>query len=167
MRAALGFFSAALLFSAAASAQTEPDAGAADKEALAQLLANLGMTGRVESTLPRRLGREIDPRKKELGRLIFFDKALGLHRDNSCAGCHSPTNGFGDTQPIAIGIQNNNVVGPGRKGPRNQRRTPTVVNTAFYPKLMWNSRFAAASGDPFDNSLGWVFPLPEGENFFP
>lgn len=131
------------------------------------MLQRLGMTGRVESTLPQRLGRPIDPAKKELGRLIFFDKALGLHRDNSCAGCHSPTNGFGDTQPIAIGIQNNNIVGPDRKGPRNQRRTPMVINVGFYPKLMWNSRFAAASGDPFDNSLGWIFPLPEGENFFP
>ena len=25
--------------------------------------------------------------------------------DNTCAGYHSPTNGFGDTQPIAIGIE--------------------------------------------------------------
>jgi cytochrome c peroxidase len=27
---------------------------------------------------------------------------------------------------------------------------------------MWNSRFAALSGDPFDNSAGLQFPLPEG-----
>jgi cytochrome c peroxidase len=37
-----------------------------------------------------------------------------------------------------------------------------VLNTAFYPTLMWNSRFHARSGDPFDNSLGFVFPDPEG-----
>jgi cytochrome c peroxidase len=42
------------------------------------------------------------------------------------------------------------------------RRTPTVINTAFYPNLMWNSRFRALSGDPFDNSAGWSFPAPEG-----
>ena len=42
--------------------------------------------------------------------------------------------GFGDTQSIAIGVQNNGLVGPNRTGPRNQRRTPTVVNTAFYPE---------------------------------
>ena len=29
-----------------------------------------------------------------------------------------------------------------------------VVNTAFFPNLMWNSRFAALSDDPFDNSAG-------------
>jgi cytochrome c peroxidase len=31
---------------------------------------------------------------------------------------------------------------------------------------MWNGRFFAASGDPFDNSLGFVFPPPEGPNRF-
>ena len=46
-------------------------------------------------------------------------------------------------------------------GPRNQRRTPSVLNTALYPSLMWNGRFAAGSGDPFDNSMGFAYPLPE------
>jgi len=36
-----------------------------------------------------------------------------------------------------------------------------VLNTAFFPRLMWNSRFASASGDPFDNGAGFVFPPPE------
>jgi cytochrome c peroxidase len=74
---------------------------------------------------------------------------------------------MGDSQSIAIGIQNNDVVGPHRTGPRNQRRTPTVVNTAFYPKLMWNGRFSADSGNPFDNSAPFRFPLPEGVTKFP
>src|SRR5262249_26236601 len=65
-------------------------------------------------------------------------------------------------QPIAIGIDNNRIVGAGRSGPRNQRRTPTAMNTVFYPTLMWNSRFAALSGDPFDNRPGFQFPAPEG-----
>ena len=42
------------------------------------------------------------------------------------------------------------------------RRTPMALNTAFYPNLMWNSRFAALSGNPFDNSKGLLFPPPEG-----
>ena len=87
--------------------------------------------------------------------------------DNACAGCHSPTNGFGDTQSIAIGIQNNNLVGQNRLGPRNQRRTPMAVNTALFPALMWNERFFAVSGDPFDNSGGFVFPPPEATTRFP
>ena len=53
-------------------------------------------------------------------------------------------------------------MGPDRTGPRNQRRTPLAINTAFFPNLMWNSRFASLSGDPFDNELGFIFPPPEG-----
>src|SRR5262245_49952879 len=133
---------------------------------LARVLAENGFTGQIESTLEARLGRKIDPMLADLGRNLFFDRILGLHGDNACAGCHSPANGFGDSQPIAIGIQSNGIVGPGRTGPRNQRRTPMVINNAFYPKLMWNGRFRSESGDPFDNSAGFVFPLPEGVTKF-
>jgi len=129
---------------------------------LATILAEHGFTGRIESTLERRLGRKLDNQLADLGGLLFFDTVGGLNNDNNCAGCHSPTNGFGDTQSIAIGIDNNGIVGPDRAGPRNQRRTPMVINTAFFPTLMWNSRFAALSHDPFDNSAGFQFPLPEG-----
>src|SRR5688572_12147883 len=141
---------------------------AADIDAeLAAVLRRAGFTGAIEATLTTRLGRPVDPRLANLGRLLFFDKIGALRSDNACAGCHSPTAGFGDTQSIAIGIQNNNIVGHNRTGPRNQRRTPTVVNTAFFPNLMWNGRFFAPSDDPFDNSLGFVFPLPEGTTAFP
>ena len=125
-------------------------------------LTSHGFTGRVAETLESRLGRRVDHQLADIGRLLWFDPIQGLNDDNSCAGCHSPTNGFGDTQPIAIGVDNNGIVGPGRTGPRNQRRSPMVINTAFYPTLMWNSRFHAPSGDPFDNSGGFVFPAPEG-----
>jgi cytochrome c peroxidase len=129
---------------------------------LAQRLNELGFTGRVESSLTRRLGRPLDPQLADTGRLLWFDTVAGLNGDNTCGGCHSPTNGFGDSQPIAIGIENNGVVGPDRAGPRNMRRSPSVINTAFYPNLMWNSRFAAVSRDPFDNTAGFFFPAPEG-----
>lgn len=129
---------------------------------LAAVLAEHGFTGRIESTLEPRLGRKLDNQLLDLGRLLFFDTVGGLNNDNNCSGCHSPRNGFGDSQSIAIGIDNNGIVGPDRAGPRNQRRTPMVINTAFYPNLMWNSRFAALSHDPFDNSAGFQFPLPEG-----
>ena len=136
-------------------------AGDAD-EALRGYLGRLGFTGRVASTIEVRLGRRIDHQVADIGRMLWFDPIQGLNDDNACGGCHSPSNGFGDTQPIAIGIDNNRIVGPERAGPRNQRRTPMMINTALYPTLMWNSRFRARSGDPFDNSAGFAFPLPEG-----
>jgi cytochrome c peroxidase len=134
---------------------------------LARVLRQHHFTGRVELTLPDRLGRRIEGELANLGRLLWFDNVHSLHRDNTCAGCHSPSNGFGDTQSIAIGVDNNGIVGPNRMGPRNQRRSPLVVNTAFYPKLMWNGRFFANAapgkklGDPFSNMFGFTFPEPE------
>src|SRR4030081_3089096 len=104
--------------------------GSLDAQVRATLQA-AHLTGRIESTLEARLGRKINPQLAELGRLLFFDNSGGLHLDNTCAGCHAPSTGLGDTQSIAIGVQNNLVVGPHRTGPRNQRRTPSVVNTAF------------------------------------
>jgi cytochrome c peroxidase len=129
---------------------------------LSAVLASHGFTGAIETKFKQKLGRPIDQKRANLGQALWFDIAGGLNNDNSCAGCHSPTNGFGDTQPIAIGIDNNLIVGPNRTGPRNMRRTPLAANTPLYPTLMWNSRFAALSGDPFNNSAGFKFPDPEG-----
>lgn len=132
-------------------------------EQLSAVLEREGFTGRVGESLEQRLGRPIDRLRAEVGRMLWFDPIQGLNDDNTCGGCHSPTNGFGDTQSMAIGIENNRVVGPGRSGPRNQRRSPMAINTVFYPTLMWNSRFRAQSGSPFDNRAGFLFPVPEGE----
>jgi cytochrome c peroxidase len=148
----------------------DDDRGASLDARLARALRSHDFTGRVESTLEDRLGRRVDPNLANLGRLLFFDNAHSLHRDNTCAGCHSPSNGFGDTQSIAIGVDNNGLVGPNRAGPRNQRRSPILINTAFYPKLMWNGRFFANAapgkrlGDPFSNMFGFTFPAPEASS---
>jgi cytochrome c peroxidase len=137
---------------------------------LAAALSAAGFTGTIQQTYQARieatLGRPIDPRLAEIGRMLWFDTLHSLHADNTCGGCHSPTNGFGDSQPMAIGVQNNGLVGPDRTGPRNQRRSPFVINTALYPALMWNGRFSSLSGDPFDNSHGFRFPFPEGDELF-
>ena len=138
------------------------DGGTALDQRLAAALGAHGFTGRIEATLEARLGRPIDHQLADLGRLLWFDTVTGLNNDNNCSGCHSPANGFGDSQSIAIGVENNGIVGPNRAGPRNQRRTPMIVNSAFFPNLMWNSRFASLANDPFDSSAGLSFPPPEG-----
>jgi cytochrome c peroxidase len=129
---------------------------------LSDVLRQNGFTGNINASLELKLGRRVDNQLADLGRNLFHDTIVGLKGDQSCAACHSATAGFGDTKSIAIGIDNNFIVGPDRAGVRNQRRTPMAVNTAFFPTLMWNSRFASLSGDPFDNSGGFIFPLPEG-----
>src|SRR5262245_1505343 len=145
----------------AVTAATPTKGGRDLDQRLRAALVRAGFTGRIESTLEERLGRPVDAQRADLGRLLFFDKIIGLHDDNSCAGCHSPAFGFGDSQRMAIGVQNNDVVGPNRQGPRNQRRSPLASNTIFYPALMWTPRFVALSGNPFDSPLGFMFPPPE------
>ncbi len=146
----------------------DDDHGSSLDRNLARVLRQHDYTGRVESTLEHRLGRRVDADLANLGRLLWFDNVHSLHQDNTCGGCHSPSNGFGDTQSIAIGVDSNGLVGPNRTGPRNQRRSPLVINTAFYPKLMWNGRFFANAapgtklGDPFSAMFGFTFPPPEG-----
>ncbi|MEO8187077.1 MAG: cytochrome c peroxidase, partial [Burkholderiaceae bacterium] len=67
---------------------------------LAADLRRAGMTGNIESTLEARLGRKVDAKLADLGRRLFFDTAGGLNDDNTCADCHAPAAGFGDTQSI-------------------------------------------------------------------
>lgn len=153
------FFSGVFLFTRISSASSNNNP--LDQE-LSNVLGQNGFTGNIESTLERKLGRRIDNQLADLGRNLFHDTIVGLKGDQSCAACHSATAGFGDTKSIAIGIENNFIVGPDRAGTRNQRRTPMAANTAFFPNLMWNSRFASLSGDPFNNGGGFIFPLPEG-----
>lgn len=136
-------------------------AGQEIDENLYAVLKSFGFEGKESFKLETRLGRPLIARRVELGRSLFFDKIMSLKNDNSCSGCHAPQFGFGDSQSIAIGIDNNDKVGPGRVGPRNQRRTPTSLNVGFYPRLMWNTRFNALSDDSFDGSKGFEFPRPE------
>jgi cytochrome c peroxidase len=147
------------------AAATSRDTGSTLNGELATALTAAGFTGRIQQMFATRietnLGRPLDPRLAEIGRMLWFDTVHSLHRDNTCGGCHSPTNGFGDSQPMAIGVQSNLLVGPHRMGPRNQRRSPSVINTALYPALMWNGRFHSVSGDPFDGSEDFQFPPPE------
>ena len=83
---AVVFATAALAYAAALAKVIAADI---DTE-LSAALRRAGFTGQIESTLERRLGRPIDRRLAELGRLLFFDKIGALRGDNACAACHSP-----------------------------------------------------------------------------
>ncbi len=156
--------SAVVLAVCACEPAPDPEVVAALDDELRGVLEARGFTGRIESTLEERLGRPVDDDLAEVGRLLFFDPVLSLTGDNSCSGCHGPNVSFNGAQPIAIGVGNNGVVGPGRRGPHNQRRAPSLLNAAFFPRLMWDSRFASAALDPFDNRRGFDFPPPEGRS---
>jgi cytochrome c peroxidase len=137
-----------------------------NKQLQAVLAAN-AFDGTIQNSVETRLGHTLDLLKQNLGRMLFFDPILSLHNDNACAGCHDPGSGFADSQAIAIGVESYAMVaGPDRTGPRNERRSPTIINSIFYPAMMIDARFFAPSGDPFDNSQGFTFPPPEGTTKF-
>ena len=69
-----------------------------DKE-LASALADEGFTGNIANTLETKLGRRVDARLADLGRLLWFDTITGLNDDNTCGGCHSPLRGLGIRSP--------------------------------------------------------------------
>lgn len=86
----------------------------------------------------------------ELGKLLFFSKALGGGKTAACASCHHPYLGGGDglSLPVGADAQNPDLLGNGRKNHsgifNNPRNTPTVFNAWLWQKgLFWDSRVEA------------------------
>ena len=52
-------------------------------------------SARSGSGLQKSLGRPVDQQLAELGRLLWFDNLHSRGRDNTCGGCHSPTQRHG------------------------------------------------------------------------
>jgi cytochrome c peroxidase len=70
----------------------------------------------------------MDTAKIALGKEFFFDKRLSLDESISCAVCHKPGLAFTDGLAKSNGIL-------GRKSARN---SPTLLNAAFLPKVMFD-----------------------------
>lgn len=68
--------------------------------------------------------------KRELGRLLYYDKRLSADGTVACASCHAPEHAFTDGQPVSSGIR-------GQKGGRS---APTVFNRAYSLAQFWDGR---------------------------
>jgi cytochrome c peroxidase len=84
-------------------------------------------------TVPAPANNRVNPRRVELGEMLFFDPRLSGSNWISCATCHNPALGWSDGQPTAIG--NGMVV--------LKRSTPSIVNSAFNKLQMWDGRFGS------------------------
>jgi len=71
--------------------------------------------------------------KVELGKRLFFDPRLSRAGEVSCASCHAPDKRWSDARATPILAE----------GVRNARRTPTILNSAWVPTLMWDGRAAS------------------------
>ena len=81
-----------------------------------------------------------------LGRVLFYDTRLSANDATSCASCHRPSLGFGDTPPLSLGF--NGMLTP--------RHTPSLVNARFYKRgrFFWDERAASLEAqvlDPIQN----------------
>lgn len=80
------------------------------------------------------------PQQIDLGRYLFFDPLLSGDGRTSCAHCHHPDHGLTDGLARAAGIGSSGA-GPQRHGGMElARRTPTLWNVAFSPRLFWDGR---------------------------
>ncbi len=84
---------------------------------------------------------EVDPRQRELGRLLFYDPVMSADGETACATCHSELWGMSDGLPTSIGLGGGLLTGPGRKGPNMlTRNAPTLWNVGYRDVLFWDGR---------------------------
>ncbi|MEZ5582331.1 MAG: cytochrome c peroxidase [Candidatus Competibacteraceae bacterium] len=91
----------------------------------------------------------IDDPLPQLGKLLFFTKALGGDQDSACVSCHHPVLGGGDDLPLPIGVgaEMPDLLGPGRLpsplaegfdgGPTVPRNAPTTFNIALWDQVLF------------------------------
>eukprot|EP00913_Durusdinium_trenchii_P010922 g10251.t1 len=86
------------------------------------------------STLPKPVPAPKDnpttAEKVSLGKQLFFDSRLSGDNNMSCATCHLPDKAFAD------GLAGSK----GYRGKVLSRNTPTVLNTAYFGRLLWDGR---------------------------
>jgi len=91
----------------------------------------------------------------QLGKQLFFTKALGGDYDVACVSCHHPLLGGGDGLSLSVGVgaEDADILGPGRRhdhegrgaidpdadgGPNVPRNAPTTFNVAFYDIVLFH-----------------------------
>jgi cytochrome c peroxidase len=125
---------------------------------LRQLAQGTGQTGLplTGRTLP-----SINDPLPQLGKLLFFSKALSGNLDTACASCHHPGLGGGDGLSLSIGAGavDAAVMGPGRRlangGVSTARNANTIFNVGLLDNgLFWDSRVESIGKLVTRNGLG-------------
>lgn len=86
------------------------------------------LTSVVFGDIPFPEDNEITDARVELGKQLFFDKRLSSDSTVSCSSCHLPEQAFTD----------NKVVSDGVGGEVTARNSPSLYNSAFLPKVMFD-----------------------------
>jgi cytochrome c peroxidase len=92
--------------------------------------------------------RAEEPSRVELGRAIFFDRALSEPPGTSCASCHEPDRAFASSNGSSLGVPRGS-----RPGHYARRATPSLLYLKFVPRF----RFAQEGDDPQSTPVGGLF----------
>ncbi len=102
----------------------------------------------------------------QLGKHLFFSKALSANLDTACVTCHHPFMGGGDNLPIPVGVDaaDPDLLGPGRVrantgagqtppygigDPPMPRNSPTVFGLAFWDQaITWDGTVFSEGATP-------------------
>ncbi len=142
-----------------------PEPIAAIDTQLRALIADNNLTGDPSSgrTFP-----SIEEPLAQLGKKLFFTKALGGEFDSACVSCHHPVLGGADALSLSVGIGaiNPDLLGIGRGDaqghPNVPRNAPTSFNVALWDKaLFWDSRVASLGGDAGQNGAASGISTPD------
>lgn len=101
----------------------------------------------------------------ELGRALFFSRALSKNGDMTCATCHHPLLAGGDGLSLPVGVDavNANIIGPGRVHDGNNKvdpradggpNVPRNASTIFNIHLLQRAAFWDGRIEVVDNLLG-------------
>ncbi|WP_081310625.1 cytochrome-c peroxidase [Pseudoalteromonas luteoviolacea] len=110
-----------------------------------------------------RYRRQEDAKLIELGKRLFFSKALSQNYDTSCASCHHPAEGCGsDGLSLSIGVnaENPDLMGIGRSDgsvvPSVGRNAPQICNSALWvDSMFWDQRVRLREANR-DSEVGTV-----------
>lgn len=97
----------------------------------------------------------------QLGKQLFFTKALSGNKDVACATCHHPLLGGGDNLSLSIGVgaTEPDLLGVGRAHPEIMpnvpRNAPTTFNIALWDQVMFHDgRLESLDKTPGANGAG-------------
>ncbi|MBQ4835959.1 cytochrome c peroxidase [Pseudoalteromonas luteoviolacea] len=110
-----------------------------------------------------RYRRQEDQELIELGKRLFFSKALSQNFDTSCASCHHPAESCGsDGLSLSVGVNANDpdIMGLGRTDgqviPSVGRSSPQICNTALWvDSMFWDQRVRLREANR-DSDVGTV-----------
>ena len=134
-------------------------------DALRQVIITRGLTG--DPNLGRDLPAVDDP-LAQLGKQLFFTKALSGDMDVACASCHHPLLAGGDGLAVGVGVGavEPDALGPGRARPDGLANVPRNASTTFNiglwdQALFWDGRVESlgkTAGTNGNDDLGICTP---------